>query len=126
LAGAGLAPLALHGRASRGFGREAARQLVARPGITAAPCFNDLVAPGVLTGFRELGRAVGPGFRLAGFDDIEECAESFPGLTSVRCDVANFGRRIAEDILGWLEQGVQPPAVLRTPVSLSVRASTRS
>ncbi len=125
LGDAGLVSLALHGRASRSFGREVAVRLVAETGVSAALCFNDLVALGVLTGFRELGRSVGPAFRLAGFDDIEECAETFPSLTSVRCDVAAFGRRIAGDILGWLEHGNQPPPVLRTPVSLSIRASTR-
>jgi LacI family transcriptional regulator len=125
LSEAGLVPTAFHGRASRAFGREAADRLQASPGVTAALCFNDLVALGVLNGFRAQGRSVGETFRLAGFDDIEECAETFPGLTSVRCDVAAFGRRIAADILGWLEQDRQPPPVLRTPVSLSVRGSTR-
>lgn len=124
LAEAGMPPLALHGRASRGFGREMAHRLAARTGLDAALCFNDLVALGVLTGFHELGRSVGGGFRLAGFDDIEECRETYPALTSVRCDVADFGRRIAADILGWLEDGTRPAPVLRTPVSLSVRAST--
>lgn len=125
LAETGRRPVALHGRASRAFGREAAARLASDTGIDAALCFNDLVALGVLTGFREQGRDIGDSFLLAGFDDIEECAEAFPSLTSVRCDIAAFGRRIASDILGWLEQGNQPPPVLRTPVALSIRRSTR-
>ena len=38
-----------------------------------------------------------------GFDDIEECALTWPQLTSVRCDVARFGRESAEAMLAFVE-----------------------
>ncbi len=126
MAEAGVEPMALHGRASRAFGREAAARLVAASeGVEAALCFNDLVALGMLAGFAEQGRMAGRDFAVAGFDDIEECAEVHPTLTSVRCDVAGFGRRVAGDMLRWIEAAERPPPVLRTPVSLVVRQSTR-
>ncbi len=125
LAAHDLPTLAMYGRASRTFGRQAARELVERhPDVDAAICFNDLVALGMLSGFAEMGRPVGQGFRLVGFDDIEECAQAFPALTSVHCDIAGFGAQVAQTILAWLEDGTLPPPEAHTPVRLIVRASS--
>ncbi len=125
MAAAGLAPLVLPGRPGRAFGRTAARVLAQdHPGVGGVICFNDLVALGLLSGCAEIGRRVGQDLRLIGFDDIEECAQVWPALTSVRCDIAGFGRQMAENLLDWLEQGVQPPPELATPVTLIQRAST--
>lgn len=122
---AGIEPLALTGRATRAFGREAAHRLSdEHPEVDAALCFNDLVALGMLAGCAELGRPVGTGFRIVGFDDIEECAQTWPALSSVRCDIARFGQDIAGTVLAWLEDGSAPPAETRTPVELVVRASS--
>jgi LacI family transcriptional regulator len=119
------APLILSGRPTRAFGRETALRLAQdHPDVDAAICFNDLTALGLLSGCAEIGRAVGRGFRVVGFDDIEECAYAFPPLTSVRCDVAAFGRQSAETVLAWLETGLPPAPVTTTPVSLVPRASS--
>ena len=72
----------------------------------------------------EIGRAVGPGLRIVGFDDIEEAAHAWPPLSSVRCDIAGFGKTMADTVLAWLEEGKVPPAETRTPVSLVVRRSS--
>jgi LacI family transcriptional regulator len=122
----GSPPIIVPGRASRAFGRETAIALTRdHPDVDAAICYNDLVALGMLSGFAELGRPVGREFRLVGFDDIEECAQVFPALTSVRCDISGFGQRLAGTILDWLEAGKSPPAELRTEVSLVIRASSK-
>jgi LacI family transcriptional regulator len=121
----GLEPVLFHGRPSRAFGRDVALRLAAeRPEIEAAVCFNDLVALGMLAGFAEAGVRVGVDFRLVGFDDIEECALSWPQLSSVRCDVARFARRSAEAMLAWLEAGEQPPRTWHAPVELVPRHSS--
>ena len=125
MAAAGLPTLAFHGRPSRAFGRDMALSLrTAHPEIEAAICFSDLVALGMLAGFAQAGVAVGTDFSLVGFDDIEECALTWPQLSSVRCDVARFGRESAEAMLGWLEDGDQPPETRLAPVELIVRASS--
>jgi LacI family transcriptional regulator len=121
---AGLSPHVMPGRPGRAFGREAAVQLV-DAGVDAALCFNDLTGLGLLSGCAQIGRAVGPGFRIVGFDDIEECAEAFPALSSVRCDIAAFGRRMASTLLRWLEDGTRPAAETLTPVELVIRASSK-
>ncbi len=122
---AGLAPTAFHGRPSRAFGRDIALRLAAtRPEIEAAICFSDLVALGMLAGFAEAGVVVGDRFRLVGFDDIEECALTWPRLSSVRCGVASFGCRSAEAMLAWLEAGARPPEFHLAPVELMARHSS--
>lgn len=125
LAERGLKPLHLPGRPGRAFGREAARRLAQEhPSVDAVLCFNDLTALGLLTGCTEQGRAIGPGLRIVGFDDIEDCAQVWPALSSVRCDIAGFGRRMAETVLEWLENDRRPPPETVTPVTLIPRASS--
>ncbi|MES2915390.1 MAG: LacI family DNA-binding transcriptional regulator [Pseudomonadota bacterium] len=125
LADRGLTPLHLPGRPGRAFGREAALRLTRdHARIDAVLCFNDLTALGLLTGCAELGRAVGPDLKVVGFDDIEDCAQAFPALSSVRCDIAGFGRAMAETVLNWLEKDQRPAPVTVTPVTLVPRASS--
>ena len=125
MAAARLAPFTLHGRPSRGFGREAALSLTSgHSDCDAAICFNDLTALGMLSGFAEARRAVGRDFLLVGFDDIEECAQSWPQLSSVRCDIARFGNDVAATLLAWLEHGTVPSSEHRAAVELVTRASS--
>jgi LacI family transcriptional regulator len=125
MAAAGLGTVAFHGRPSRAFGRDMALGLLADdPGLDGAICFSDLVALGMLAGFAQAGVRVGSGFHLVGFDDIEECALSWPHLSSVRCDVARFGRDSAEAMLAWIEDGTPPPATRLAQVALVVRGSS--
>ena len=121
----GADPVILHGRATRTFGRETAERLTAeRPEIDAAVCFNDLVALGMMAGFARLGRRLGGDFRLVGFDDIEDCAQVWPQLSSVSCDIARFGRDTAASLLDWLRDGTRPVPERRAPVHLVARASS--
>jgi LacI family transcriptional regulator len=121
----GLPVLAVPGRSSRGFGRQAALDLsLEDPDCDAAICFNDLVALGMISGLAEMGRVVGRDFRLVGFDDIEDCVQVFPHLSSVRCNIAGFAREAAGAMMDWLEDGVRPPAERRLPVDLVIRQSS--
>lgn len=121
----GLEPVVMTGRASRAFGRAAARHLHAqRDGVDAAVCFNDLVALGMLSGCHEAGWRVGTDFLIMGFDDIEEVAQAYPSLSSVHCDIAGIGVQAARTVVDWLENGIAPPSETRTPVSLAIRQSS--
>jgi LacI family transcriptional regulator len=124
MAEAGLEPRLIPGRPSRAFGRDTALAVAAEGGLEAALCFSDLVALGMLAGFAQAGVRVGADFRLVGFDDIEEAALAWPKLSSVRCDVASFGRRSAEAMLAWLEADARPPEIHRAPVELVARRSS--
>ncbi len=122
---AGMAAVVLPGRPGRAFGREVAAVLAeAHRQVDAALCFNDLVALGLLSGCAEQGRKVGEALRIVGFDDIEDCAQVYPALSSVRCGIADFGAGIAATVLDWLEQGRVPVAETVSPVRLIVRASS--
>lgn len=125
LASVGMEPLVMTGRASRAFGREAARLLTQRhPDVDAVLCFNDLVALGILAGCAQIGRQVGQSLKVVGFDDIEEAVESWPPLSSVRCDVSEFSKTIATTVLAWLEDKQTPDQETRTPVTLVIRNSS--
>jgi LacI family transcriptional regulator len=125
LAQEGLEPIIMTGKASREFGRSAARQLYAdRGGVDAAVCFNDLVALGMLSGCHEVGWLAGTDFLITGFDDIEEVAQAYPALSSVHCDIAGIGVQAARTIVDWLENRNAPPPETRTAVSLSIRQSS--
>lgn len=121
----GMEPLVLTGQSSRDFGRELAHRLTREhPEVDGAICFNDLVALGMMSGFLELGREIGKEFRLVGFDDIQDAAQSYPALSSVRCDIARIGSEVARLVVGWLADGQMPAAQTRTPVTLSIRQSS--
>jgi LacI family transcriptional regulator len=121
----GLEEVALHGKSSRAFGMEMAETLIADyPDIDAAVCFNDLVALGLMAGFARAGQPVGEAFRVVGFDDIEEAAQSWPQLSSVSCDIATFAQDTAARLLGWMADGTRPEPEIRSPVRLVARASS--
>ncbi|WGV15317.1 LacI family DNA-binding transcriptional regulator [Fuscovulum ytuae] len=124
LAEHGQQPKILHGRPTRAFGRECADRLISDPDCDAAVCFNDLVALGVISGFASRGHLVGRDFRLVGFDDIEEAAQSYPPLSSVHCGISGFGQQMAATLMSWLNEGARPVAETRTPVDLVIRASS--
>lgn len=124
-AAAGREPLTFHGRSSRAFGREMAKTLTEEyPQVDAAVCFNDLVALGMLSGFSELGRKVGEDFKLIGFDDIEECSQVWPQLSSISCSIDDFGAHAAAAMLAWLEAGRRPEDTYKANVHLVARQST--
>ena len=125
LAEQGLKPLVIPGRPTRAFGRECADRFIDELDCDAAVCFNDLVALGVISGFASRGHTVGGQFRLVGFDDIEEAAQSFPPLTSVQCGLARFGQDMAATLMAWLSDGTVPPSEVRSPVRLIVRGSSQ-
>lgn len=116
-----------HGAADREFGYMTALHIARNhPDLDAAVTFNDLIALGMLAGFAEAGIAVGRDFLVVGFDDIKEASQSFPKLSSVRCNVSKFGAETAEILLNWLEDDIRPESYVRFPVELIARASCGS
>jgi LacI family transcriptional regulator len=63
---------------------------------TAAVCYNDIVAFGVMLGLRQRGIEAGKDFAVAGCDDVKEAALWTPALTSVSIDTATMGVAAAE------------------------------
>mmetsp|Transcript_28831 Transcript_28831/g.54819 ORF Transcript_28831/g.54819 Transcript_28831/m.54819 type:complete len:337 (-) Transcript_28831:648-1658(-) len=125
LAEQGMQPVILTGQATRGFGKATAAKVLADHGeVDGVLCFNDLVALGVLSACPEIGVRAGTDLRVVGFDDIEDSRDSYPPLTSVSCNIPDFAKSTAAQILAWIKEGKAPPVNTRSPVALIKRAST--
>lgn len=66
---------------------------------TAAVCYNDAVALGLMLGLVRHGRKPGEDFAVTGFDDIPEAAFAAPPLTTLAVDPRERGRQAAELLL---------------------------
>jgi LacI family transcriptional regulator len=105
-------------------GGAAAAQLLnlSRP-ATAALCFNDVVAIGLLRALMEAGVAVGRDFSVIGFDDIEEAKHTLPALTSVAVNGRNLGSRAAQLLMRQLASGNFEPETVLCSTTMAIRAS---
>src|SRR5215470_13690395 len=72
---------------------------------TAALCFNDVVAIGMMRALAASSIAVGRDFSVIGFDDIEEARHTYPALTSVAVNGKNLGARAAQLLMRQLASG---------------------
>jgi LacI family transcriptional regulator len=118
--------LAVYSEVTREGGRQAIRELLAlRSAPTAAVCYNDVVAIGVMHGLAEVGVRPGAAFGVVGFDDVADAALWVPGLSTV----ASPSREIAETAAELLLRRVAAPRSARRfvtlPASLIVRESSR-
>ena len=112
--------LGAHGRYEA---RERTRQMLVtddRP--TAILAASDTQALGVIAAARELGLHVPDDLSVIGYDDIE--AADYVGLTTVRQQLFDSGRRGAQLLLGEIEQRSAEPVVARLAPELVVRATT--
>jgi LacI family transcriptional regulator len=106
--------------ATREQGARAIREALATPDPpTAAVCYNDLTAFGVILGLQEAGRQPGVDFNLVGFDNIAEAALSRPALTTIAVEPRQIGQEVAELMLrriadpnGRPEQVILPPRLI--------------
>ena len=120
-----LLPVVLQGPSTRAFGRQAAETLQhAHPEVTAAICFNDLVAIGLQTGLTVQGLKIGPQFQVLGFDDIEEAALIHPALSTIRCNVGAFGTQSAMKLATMIKDGPDSISDERLAVELIVRETS--
>lgn len=106
--------------------RHAGALFVRDPAPTAAVCYNDAVALGLMAGLAARGRRAGADFAVVGFDDIAEAAVAAPPLTTVAADPRARGLQAARLVLARL-RGELPPAphAVVAPVALRVRDSSR-
>jgi LacI family transcriptional regulator len=106
-----------------GGGAAAAPLLNLQKPATAALCFNDVVAIGLIRALTEGGVAVGAEFAVVGFDDIEEAKHTLPALTSVAVNGRNLGSRAAQLLMRHLASGDFEPETVLCPTTLVIRKS---
>ena len=91
---------------------------------TAAVCWNDLVAIGLMNGIARAGLVPGVDISVTGYDDLEEAAIATPALTTVWNGQREVGRRAACALLDKLNGAeVRVSQDLITP-ELRLRQST--
>ncbi|MCC0029278.1 MAG: LacI family DNA-binding transcriptional regulator [Brucellaceae bacterium] len=84
------------GPRTKASGFEVAPQFLALPDKpTAAVCWNDLVAIGLMSGIARAGLVAGEDVSVTGYDDLEEAAIAMPPLTTVWNGQREVGRRAA-------------------------------
>jgi LacI family transcriptional regulator len=89
---------------------------------TAAVCYNDAVALGLMLGLNQRGLRPGLDFALTGFDDIAEAALCMPALTTLTAMPRARGRQAADMLLQRLRE---PGAETRRAIA-SVQLVTRA
>ncbi|POP41294.1 LacI family transcriptional regulator [Superficieibacter electus] len=123
----GIAPKAewlVTAEASQSDGSRVAEVLLNRyPQITAAVCYQDIVALGVMQALRKMGREPGRDFALVGFDDISEAALVQPALTTVSVAAKEIGRKAGELLFSRIQGNDEPPKSIILPPALVVRTS---
>ena len=108
---------------SRWGGYTAIRELVSRPDPpTAAFCYNDIIALGVMLGLRSKGIQPGRNFGVIGFDDISEARLWTPSLSTIAIPPELIARRAAGFLLQLIKNPGTPERILITP-RLAIRES---
>lgn len=112
-----------HGAHGRYEARDLAHRMLTdarRP--TAIFTASDTQALGVIAAAREIGLHVPDDLSVVGYDDIE--AADYVGLTTVRQQLFESGRRGAEILLSEIEHRSEQPRIARLAPELMVRATT--
>ncbi|KIP85953.1 MULTISPECIES: LacI family DNA-binding transcriptional regulator [unclassified Stenotrophomonas] len=91
---------------------------------SAAVCYNDTVALGLMLGLTSRGIRPGGDFAVTGFDDIPEAAVAVPPLTTLTVDPRARGRQAAELLLQRVQAPDAPPQRTVAPVQLRIRESS--
>lgn len=91
---------------------------------SAAVCYNDTVALGLMLGLNSRGIRPGGDFAVTGFDDISEAAVAVPPLTTLTADPRERGRQAAALLLQRLDEPDAPPRRTVAPVQLRIRESS--
>jgi LacI family transcriptional regulator len=99
------------------------RDAVLESGATAAVCFNDLVALGLLSALHESGVPVPERLSVTGFDDIPFARFSSPALTTASVPQTQLGEQAWARLWDLLNSREPEPDLTVTP-RLQVRAST--
>lgn len=121
---AGAAVTVVEGETNRRGGMACLEKALARAEPpTAAVCFNDAVAFGVMLALRKRGLEPGRDFAVVGFDDVVEAEHYVPALTSVAVDTAGLGERAALTVLKMVQSRTTRAEDHVGAVSLVVRES---
>ncbi len=110
---------------SRRGGYDAVQQLLTMPEPpTAAYCYSDVIAFGVMLGLRAAGIEAGQSFAVIGFDDVEEASLWHPSLTTVSTNAKGIGEQAAQLMLRRIAEPEMPVQRVIMPSRLVERDSS--
>lgn len=116
--------LIVHTEVTRNGGRQAILELLqSEHPPTAALCYSDVVAFGVMLGLQSAGLTPGKEFAVIGSDDINEAALWQPALTTVAIHPRRVGEIAARRLLERISNRELEAAHMILPVELVVRES---
>jgi LacI family transcriptional regulator len=137
MAAADLPTTVVDGEFTQASGHRAGAELAARaerPDAVFAA--NDNMAVGAMFALQEAGLRVPEDVALVGFDDVPLASLVRPGLTTLKIDIAETGRRALERVVGFIESAgeaaaaacevVRPELVVRPSSSAASQPSTQS
>ncbi len=117
--------LIVEGAPTRRNGMEGLMSLMAKPRPpTAAVCFNDISAFGVMLGLNHLGMRIGHDFAVTGHDDITEAGLWMPGLTTIAVPIEEIGRQAARVLLERINEPDRPAQKVILAPKLVLRESS--
>lgn len=115
----------IDGPVTRRGGYDAIRQLLSMAAPpSAAYCYSDVIAFGVMLGLRAAGLEAGEDFAVIGFDDVPEASLWHPSLTTVSADPRGLGRKAAQLMLRRISTPNVPIQRVIMPSRLIARDST--
>ena len=116
--------LVVHTPVTRNGGRQAILDLLQlEQPPTAALCYSDVIAFGVMLGLQASGLAPGKEFAVIGSDDISEASLWQPALTTVAIYPRRVGEIAARRLLERINNHEIAPARMILPVELVIRES---
>lgn len=117
--------LRIPGPRSKQGGFEAAVHFLSLPQKpTAAVCWNDLVAIGLMSGIARAALVPGVDISVTGYDDLEEASIAMPALTTVWNGQAEVGRLAARALLDKLAGSHAPDGLHLIKPEMRIRQST--
>ncbi|MDE2855474.1 MAG: LacI family DNA-binding transcriptional regulator [Chloroflexota bacterium] len=117
--------LRIAGPVTRRGGYDAVHQLLSVPRPpSAAYCYSDVIAFGVMLGLRAAGMEAGRDFAVIGFDDVPEASLWHPSLTTVSNDPRGLGEQAAQLMLRRLATADATIKRVIMPSHLVLRDST--
>jgi DNA-binding LacI/PurR family transcriptional regulator len=120
-----LPELRIPGPRTRQGGFEAAVHFLSLPlKPTAAVCWNDLVAIGLMNGIARAGLVPGVDISVTGYDDLEEASIATPALTTVWNGQSEVGRLAARALLDRLAGSHDPDGLHLIKPEMRIRQSS--
>ncbi|MDD4494269.1 MAG: LacI family DNA-binding transcriptional regulator [Eubacteriales bacterium] len=118
--------LIIHGYIGYEFGIEAAEMISDNNrGITAVFATADIIAVGMVKGFRKRGLHVPRDISIIGFDDVYESILCDPSITTIRQNIEDKGAEVANLIVSAAQNPGFPKKEVIIPIEIIERESVR-